>query len=249
MSSSPRAHRHLAGIAAAAFLILVAAGSQLAIPPLLTSQVRAKLQQIATVRSLRISYPFPAVEALGGRIDSVQVYLAKVDAQQAARGSGSTKSSLSSLAGRVANASVQADQITLLRQTVARNLDLQKTGPHLRLSVMLDPGAIAPVLASSLGLPAGTGVQLTAAQSDPVLLISSPEFGGTIRLKLLAQDGTLATQLQLTPAVAARLGLPPGISPPPQPLMRTSSLTISQLTATRQGGDLRLTADGQFTAQ
>jgi hypothetical protein len=214
MSSSPRAHRHMAGIAAAAFLILVAAGSQLAIPPLLTSQVRAKLQQIATVRSLRISYPFPAVEALGGRIDSVQ-----------------------------------ADQITLLRQTVARNLDLQKTGPHLRLSVMLDPGAIAPVLASSLGLPAGTGVQLTAAQSDPVLLISSPEFGGTIRLKLLAQDGTLATQLQLTPAVAARLGLPPGISPPPQPLMRTSSLTISQLTATRQGGDLRLTADGQFTAQ
>jgi hypothetical protein len=238
--------RRVAVIAGAAFLILAAAGTQLAIPPFLTGQIRAKLQQIATVRSLSISYAFPAVDALWGHLDSVQVHLGDVDAQQLADDpGGGAKSSLSSMAGRVANASVQADEITL-QQPVAQNLNLQKTGPHLRLSVVLDPAAIAPVLASSLGLPAGTSVQLTAAQSDPVLLISSPQLGGTIRLRLLAGNGTVEGQLQPTPALASRLGLPAGTSLPPQPLTHSKSLTVSQLTATWHDGHLRLTADGQL---
>jgi hypothetical protein len=231
----------------AAFLILATAGSQLAVPPLLTGQIRAKLQQIATVRSLNISYAFPAIQALWGHLGNVQVHLGNVDAQQLASGSGSVKTSLSSVAGNVANASIQADQITL-QQPIAQNLNLHKTGPHLGLSVVLDPATIAPVLASSLRLPAGTDVRLTAAQSDPVLLINSPEFGGTMRLKLLADNGTVEGQLQLTPAMASRLGVPAGISPPPQPFMHSRSLTVSRLTATLHGGRLHLTADGQLTS-
>jgi len=37
------------------------------------------------------------------------------------------------------------------------------------------------------------------------------------------------------------------MSPPPQPLMHSKSLTVSKLTATGHGGHLRLTADGQLT--
>jgi len=243
----------VAVIAGAAFLTLAAAASQLAIPPLLTSKVRAKLQQIATVRSLSISCGFPAVRALWGDLDNVQVHLGNVDAQRLTNGgaaensgSGDAKSSLSSMASGVADATVQADQVTLQRP-VAQNLDLRKTGQHLRLSVVLEPAAIAPVLASSLGLPAGTAVQLTAAQSDLVLLISSPEFGGTIRLRLLAGNGTVEGQIQPTPEMAAQMGLPAGISPLPQPVLHSKAITISQLTATRHGSHLNLTATGQLT--
>lgn len=197
--------------------------------------------------TLSTSPAFPAVEALWGHIGNVQAHLGRVDAQRLAGGPGSSgaKNGLAQTAAGVTDATVQADQI-VMHNPVAQDLDLQKTGPRLRLSVSLDPAAIAPVLASSMGLPAETSVQLTTAQSDPVLLISSPQFGGTVRLKLLAQDGTLAGQLQPTPAMAAQLGPPPDVSLPPQPLLHTKTLTISQLTATSHGGHLRLTADGQF---
>jgi hypothetical protein len=248
--------RRVAAITGAAFLIMATAGSQLAIPPLITSQLRAKLQKIATVRSLSIS-AFPAVEALWGHLDSVRVHLGRVNAQQlagrpASGGASSglahgAGSGLARMAGGVTDASVEVDQIAL-GHPVAQDLNLQKTGPHLRLSVLLDPTAIGPALARTLGLPAGTDVQLTAAQSDPVLLLNSPQFGGEIHLKILAHDGALAAQLEPTPAMAARLGLPVGTSPPAQPLLHTKTLNISQLTATWHGGHLRIAATGQLTA-
>jgi hypothetical protein len=232
--------RRAASIAGALFLV-AAAGSQLAVPPLITAQLRARLQQIGTVRSLSVS-AFPAVEALWGHLDSVRVHLGRVNAQKLS--GGGAKSSLAAAAAGVTDASIRADQITL-QHPVAQDLNLQKKGSHLRLSVLLDPATIGPVLARSLGLPPGTGVQLTADRSDPVLLISSPRFGGTVQLRLLARDGTLAGQIQPTPAMAAQLGLPAGISPPPQVLLHTKTLTLSELAATTDGGRLRLTANGQ----
>ena len=234
--------------AAAALVVLVVASSQLAIPSLITGKLRAQLQKIATVRSVSVS-GFPAIEALWGRLDSVQVHLGRVGGQRLAGGgpaSAGPKTSLARTAARVTDASLQADQV-VMQHPVAQDLHLDKTGQRLRLSVFIDPAAITPVLARSLHLPAGSSVQLTAVRSDLVLLIGIPRLGGTVRLRILAEDGTLAGQLQPTAAMAAKLGLPPGMSPPPQPLLHTKAVTISQFAATWRGGRLRLTTAGQLT--
>jgi hypothetical protein len=237
-----------AGILAAAAIV-----SQFAIPPVLTSLVRAQLGRLGTVKRLAISYPFPAVTALTGHIDDADVHLGRLNVSKltagttgdgtshTTEGSHAGPGTLSRLGARVTDASVRVDEVDD-GSRLGRNLNLQKRGPALRLSVALDTAVVAPLIGHALGLPAGTSVSLTARHGDPVVSVASAALGGSLTLTLFADGGALDERVQLSPAMAAQMGIP--ADPPARPMLHSTALSLDRLAVTQRGGMISLSVSG-----
>jgi hypothetical protein len=220
----------------AALVIVIA--SQAAIPTMAANSVRDRLQDLGPVKELSMSTPFPAIGVLvGAKPGRVDAHLGEVDVTE----SPDFGSQLSDGAAEIDDGHLLVDQLRG-GPVPAKNVDLQKDGSSLNLSADLEMAT----LGSALGMPSSAKVKFKPAGRDQISLSVALGAQGSMGVRIYAEGGGLLAQVDPGPQIAAAMGLPEGISIPPQPLIESDRFSIDSIEADENGDLVRVSANGRL---